>query len=44
MRSDLSFDSHHLYTLILGGKLTYAPVDFAHEVLDLGCGTGMWAM
>ncbi|PQE24910.1 hypothetical protein CJF32_00007262 [Rutstroemia sp. NJR-2017a WRK4] len=41
MNQDLS---HHLYTLILGGKLIYAPVDFAHDVLDLGCGTGMWAI
>ncbi|KAM3081274.1 hypothetical protein ACMFMG_005231 [Clarireedia jacksonii] len=41
MNQDLS---HHLYTLILGGKLIYAPLDFAHEVLDLGCGTGMWAI
>ncbi|KAJ4181538.1 hypothetical protein NW767_014125 [Fusarium falciforme] len=36
---------HHLYRLLLGGKLFLAPIpDEPHRVLDLGTGTGIWAM
>ncbi|OBS16098.1 hypothetical protein FPOA_13176 [Fusarium poae] len=36
---------HHLYSLLLGGKLFLAPIPHEpHRVLDLGTGTGIWAM
>ncbi|CAG9953140.1 unnamed protein product [Clonostachys rosea f. rosea IK726] len=36
---------HHIYRLLLGGKLFLAPItDSPHRVLDLGTGTGIWAM
>jgi predicted O-methyltransferase YrrM len=36
---------HHLYGLLLGGKLFLAPIPHEpHRVLDLGTGTGIWAM
>ncbi|KPM41110.1 hypothetical protein AK830_g5450 [Neonectria ditissima] len=36
---------HHLYRLLLGGKLFLAPIsDEPQRVLDLGTGTGIWAM
>ncbi|KAE8147860.1 S-adenosyl-L-methionine-dependent methyltransferase [Aspergillus avenaceus] len=36
---------HHIYALLLGGKLHLAPVGKDLErVLDLGTGTGLWAM
>ncbi|KAH8684983.1 S-adenosyl-L-methionine-dependent methyltransferase [Ilyonectria robusta] len=36
---------HHLYCLALGGKLFFAPIqDKPQRVLDLGTGTGIWAM
>lgn len=41
-RMDLA---HHLYSLLLEGKLHLAPVDpNAQRVLDLGTGTGIWAI
>ncbi|RDW85374.1 hypothetical protein BP5796_03699 [Coleophoma crateriformis] len=36
--------SHHFWTLILEGKLFLAPVKSLQKVLDLGTGTGIWAM
>ncbi|RSL81823.1 hypothetical protein CEP51_005572 [Fusarium floridanum] len=35
---------HHIYRLILGGKLYLAPIKEPQRVLDLGTGTGIWAM
>ena len=36
---------HHIYRLLLGGRLFLAPVsDNVQRVLDLGTGTGIWAM
>ncbi|EOO00873.1 putative umta methyltransferase family protein [Phaeoacremonium minimum UCRPA7] len=36
---------HHLYRLIAGGQLFFAPIsDNPQRVLDLGTGTGIWAM
>lgn len=36
---------HHIYRLLLGGTLCRAPIpDNVQRVLDLGTGTGIWAM
>ena len=37
---------HHMLTLLLDNKLFIAPIDEANTrtVLDIGCGTGIWAM
>ncbi|KAJ9129718.1 Demethylmenaquinone methyltransferase [Pleurostoma richardsiae] len=36
---------HHIYRLVLGGRLHLAPIgDNPQRVLDLGTGTGIWAM
>ncbi|KAM5341798.1 hypothetical protein ACJ41O_014829 [Fusarium nematophilum] len=36
---------HHIYLLLLGGNLFRAPIgDNPQRVLDLGTGTGIWAM
>lgn len=35
---------HHVYTLTLGGEYHLAPITNPHRVLDLGTGTGIWAM
>lgn len=35
---------HHLYRLLAGGQLYFAPIDNPQRVLDLGTGTGIWAM
>lgn len=36
---------HHIYSLILDEKLHLAPVDKnPQRVLDLGTGTGIWAI
>ncbi|KAI9764040.1 MAG: hypothetical protein M1840_008916 [Geoglossum simile] len=43
--ADLNDISHHLYTLILDGKLCLAPIgDNLQKVLDVGTGTGIWAI
>ncbi|KAL1980064.1 hypothetical protein VTN96DRAFT_4683 [Rasamsonia emersonii] len=36
--------SHHVYNLVLGGHLYRAPVKSPQRVLDLGTGTGIWAI
>ncbi|KPM38056.1 hypothetical protein AK830_g8526 [Neonectria ditissima] len=36
---------HHIYSLLLDGKLHLAPIgESPHRVLDLGTGTGIWAI
>ncbi|RSL55526.1 hypothetical protein CEP53_007083 [Fusarium sp. AF-6] len=41
-RMDLA---HHIYRLLIGGKLHLAPIgENPQRVLDLGTGTGIWAM
>ncbi|KAF2084306.1 S-adenosyl-L-methionine-dependent methyltransferase [Saccharata proteae CBS 121410] len=37
---------HHLFRLTTGGPLFLAPIDKTsiHNVLDVGCGTGIWSM
>jgi predicted TPR repeat methyltransferase len=36
---------HHLATLLLKGKLHVAPIGTnPQRILDLGCGTGIWAI
>ncbi|KAF4979156.1 hypothetical protein FZEAL_4584 [Fusarium zealandicum] len=36
---------HHVYSLMLGGKLHRAPIgEHTQRVLDLGTGTGIWAI
>ncbi len=36
--------AHHLWNLILKGDLYEAPLDRPQRVLDLGTGTGIWAI
>jgi hypothetical protein len=38
------WDSHIMNTLVLGDKLFLAPVNNPKKVLDVGTGTGAWAM
>jgi len=35
---------HHIENLILGGELTRAPLDGPRKILDVGTGTGIWAI
>ncbi|KAE8354307.1 S-adenosyl-L-methionine-dependent methyltransferase [Aspergillus coremiiformis] len=35
---------HHIYTLILDGEVHIAPIKPPQRVLDLGAGTGIWAV
>lgn len=36
--------AHHMYYLTLDGKLHLAPLKNPQEILDVGTGTGIWAM
>ncbi|KAJ5084553.1 hypothetical protein NUU61_009132 [Penicillium alfredii] len=36
--------SHHIYSMLLNGELHLAPVTKPPRVLDLGTGTGIWAI
>lgn len=36
--------AHHMYHLTLDGKLHLAPLKNPQEILDVGTGTGIWAM
>ncbi|QKX56299.1 uncharacterized protein TRUGW13939_03400 [Talaromyces rugulosus] len=40
-RMDLA---HHIYLMLTGGKLSMAPIQNPLRVLDLGTGTGIWAI
>ncbi|KJF60967.1 methyltransferase [Coccidioides immitis RS] len=35
---------HHIFRLTLGGELCYAKLDNPQRILDIGTGTGIWAM
>ena len=35
---------HHMFLLLLGGDLYTAPLDKPQRVLDVGTGTGIWAI
>ncbi|KAH0538535.1 hypothetical protein FGG08_004868 [Glutinoglossum americanum] len=35
---------NHLFSLVLGGNLHLAPLDSPQRILDLGTGTGIWAI
>jgi methylase of polypeptide subunit release factors len=35
---------HHIYRLVQGGRLHTAPIDTPQRVLDIGTGTGLWAL
>ncbi|KAB8264050.1 S-adenosyl-L-methionine-dependent methyltransferase [Aspergillus pseudonomiae] len=35
---------HHIYSLILDGEIHVAPIKNAQRVLDIGTGTGIWAV
>lgn len=34
---------HHMYLVLLEGRLTLAPIENPKWVLDVGTGTGLWA-
>lgn len=34
----------HWFSLVLKGELTRAPIQSPHRVLDIGTGTGLWAL
>lgn len=36
---------HHLAALLIGGRLTTAPIESnVQRILDVGCGTGIWSI
>ncbi|PMD49341.1 S-adenosyl-L-methionine-dependent methyltransferase [Hyaloscypha bicolor E] len=42
--NDLQDLAHHMYLMTLEGKLHLAPLDNPHNILDIGTGTGIWAI
>lgn len=42
--SNLQDMAHYMYLLTLGGKLHLAPLSSPHNILDVGTGTGIWAI
>lgn len=44
MQNDQLDIAHHMLRLLLDDKLFLAPVQNPQRVLDLGCGTGIWAI
>lgn len=36
--------THHILSLLLGGELYRSPLDDPHMILDVGTGTGIWAI
>ncbi|KAJ5467328.1 hypothetical protein N7475_005080 [Penicillium sp. IBT 31633x] len=36
--------THHIWLMLLGGELHSAPITSPQNILDLGTGTGIWAM
>ncbi|KAF2268107.1 S-adenosyl-L-methionine-dependent methyltransferase [Lojkania enalia] len=36
--------AHHMFLILLDNKLHLAPISDPQKVLDLGCGTGIWAI
>jgi len=38
------FDRHHLWLLTLKDRLFLAPIENPQAILDVGTGTGLWAM
>ena len=43
--ADILTNSHHIFTLLLDGKLFLAPIhEKPQRALDVGTGTGIWAM
>lgn len=43
-RVNQCLQSHHIYLMLLKGELQRAPIDKPGRVLDLGTGTGIWAI
>jgi 2-polyprenyl-3-methyl-5-hydroxy-6-metoxy-1,4-benzoquinol methylase len=35
---------HHIYNMLLGGRLHVAPLHKPQRILDIGTGTGIWAI
>jgi SAM-dependent methyltransferase len=35
---------HHMFCILLGGRLHLAPLDHPQRILDIGTGTGIWAL
>jgi hypothetical protein len=35
---------HHIYNMLLGGRLHVAPSDKPQQILDIGTETGIWAI
>ena len=35
---------HHIWSMLLGGELYTAPLEKPQAILDIGTGTGIWAI